>query len=158
MAKTIVQKIGPLYGEPINGTVFGQPNGSEALPPINRIYLFSKKFNPLYIKNNGNFVDTCNSSGTAGTGAYFATELRFNEKYDIKIEVSDTDTFANILTSNMQGSINYISARNDIGLYGCGYSSDLTVASGTTYYVRMSVVFLGNVVCTSEAVAVVGYV
>lgn len=30
--KTIIQTIGPLYGEVVNGTVFGQPNGSIAVP------------------------------------------------------------------------------------------------------------------------------
>jgi hypothetical protein len=30
--RTIIQTIGPLYGEIVNGTVFGQPNGSEARP------------------------------------------------------------------------------------------------------------------------------
>ena len=33
--KTIIQTIGPLYGEVVNGSVFGQPNGSEARPPQN---------------------------------------------------------------------------------------------------------------------------
>lgn len=33
--KTIIQTIGPLYGEVVNGSVFGQPNGSEARPPPN---------------------------------------------------------------------------------------------------------------------------
>lgn len=30
--KTIIQTIGPLYGEVVNGTVFGQPNGDIARP------------------------------------------------------------------------------------------------------------------------------
>lgn len=33
--KTIIQTIGPLYGEVVNGSVFGQPNGSEARPAPN---------------------------------------------------------------------------------------------------------------------------
>lgn len=31
--KTIIQTIGPLYGEVVNGSVFGQPNGSVAVQP-----------------------------------------------------------------------------------------------------------------------------
>lgn len=31
--KTIIQTIGPLYGEVVNGSVFGQPNGSIAVQP-----------------------------------------------------------------------------------------------------------------------------
>lgn len=33
--KTIIQTIGPLYGEVVNGSVFGQPNGSVARPQPN---------------------------------------------------------------------------------------------------------------------------
>lgn len=33
--RTIIQTIGPLYGEIVNGSVFGQPNGSEARPAPN---------------------------------------------------------------------------------------------------------------------------
>ena len=33
--KTIIQTIGPIYGEVVNGSVFGQPNGSEARPAPN---------------------------------------------------------------------------------------------------------------------------
>lgn len=33
--RTIIQTIGPLYGEVVNGSVFGQPNGSVARPPQN---------------------------------------------------------------------------------------------------------------------------
>lgn len=35
MAKTIIQTIGPLYGEVVNGTVFGRPNGSIYVPSTN---------------------------------------------------------------------------------------------------------------------------
>ena len=37
MAKTIIQTIGPLYGEVVNGTVFGRPNGSIYVPSTNTI-------------------------------------------------------------------------------------------------------------------------
>ena len=33
--RTIIQTIGPLYGESVNGSVFGQPNGSVARPAPN---------------------------------------------------------------------------------------------------------------------------
>lgn len=33
--KTIIQTIGPLYGDVVNGSVFGQPNGSIARPVPN---------------------------------------------------------------------------------------------------------------------------
>jgi hypothetical protein len=33
--RTIIQTIGPLYGEIVNGTVFGQPNGDIARPSPN---------------------------------------------------------------------------------------------------------------------------
>lgn len=37
MGKTIIQTIGPLYGEAVNGTVFGRPNGSVFVPISNTI-------------------------------------------------------------------------------------------------------------------------
>lgn len=37
MAKTIIQTIGPLYGEAVNGTVFGRPNGSVFVPASNTL-------------------------------------------------------------------------------------------------------------------------
>ena len=37
MGKTIIQTIGPLYGESVNGTVFGRPNGSVFVPASNTI-------------------------------------------------------------------------------------------------------------------------
>ena len=39
MGKTIIQTIGPLYGEVVNGTVFGRPNGSVYVPVSNKISL-----------------------------------------------------------------------------------------------------------------------
>jgi len=49
MSKTIVQDYGPIYGEPVNGTVLGRPNGSVYVPSTNTINLLS---DAVYIRNN----------------------------------------------------------------------------------------------------------
>lgn len=38
---TIIQSYGPIYGESINGTVQGRPNGSVYTPPVNTISLIA---------------------------------------------------------------------------------------------------------------------
>ena len=52
--RTIIQTIGPLYGEIVNGSVFGQPNGSEAIPAGPYIELYDTNPTYAYIKNYTN--------------------------------------------------------------------------------------------------------
>lgn len=69
--RTIIQTIGPLYGEVVNGSVFGQPNGSVAVQPSgpsnpNTLKITNK---PGYIigvpTSSGKFTITfCDSTGT----------------------------------------------------------------------------------------------
>jgi hypothetical protein len=56
--KTIIQTIGPLYGEVVNGSVFGQPNGSIARPSQNT---------PASVSISGNSA-TLTLTGTAVGG------------------------------------------------------------------------------------------
>jgi len=60
---TIVQKYGPIYGEAVNGTVQGRPNGSYYIPPTNTIeiipkYLYITKADGAYriTDENGSYV------------------------------------------------------------------------------------------------------
>ena len=68
MAKTIIQTIGPLYGESVNGTVFGRPNGSVYIPSSNVITLDTG--GRSYVKSIGTTAITLTTS--AGTGQYGA--------------------------------------------------------------------------------------
>ena len=73
MSRTIVQDIGPLYGEANTGSVWGQPNGSYALgqgpapivPPVN--YSIAIDFissSNDYVKYEYGYYSSCKSNGT----------------------------------------------------------------------------------------------
>lgn len=66
MPRTIVQEYGPIYGEPVNGTVMGRPNGSVYVPLLNTIGLEVldeyKYF--TYVTYGGNpMLLSCDSAG-----------------------------------------------------------------------------------------------
>ena len=74
MAKTIIQTIGPLYGEVVNGTVFGRPNGSIYVPSVNTVTISIPtgfEYIKLYTTAYGNRFVLCNSGGALYTGSEF---------------------------------------------------------------------------------------
>jgi len=66
MSRTIVQSFGPIYGEPVNGTVMGRPNGSVYVPLSNKITLkVDTGYN--YAKyESATQLSVCNSAGAFG--------------------------------------------------------------------------------------------
>lgn len=68
--KTIVQEYGPIYGEPINGTVMGRPNGSVYVPPVNTASLFFDE-DTTYLRYHPSHPDwlcVCDSTGSMTVG------------------------------------------------------------------------------------------
>lgn len=92
--KTIIQTIGPLYGEVVNGSVFGQPNGSVAVQPSgpsnpNTLTITNK---PGYIigvpTSSGKYTVTfCDSDGTVVSSPL---TIAATSNVDFKIYVSVT--------------------------------------------------------------------
>ena len=149
MAKTIIQTIGPLYGDVVNGTVFGRPNGSVYVPPTNKI-VFSVPTGYEYIRKIGNNVRVCNSSGSTGN-ASFVAESQDIASY-VQIQLSDSSDFTTYTSRNLSAGL-----FNTNGLGTLVISADFTVTDGTSYYVRAVLMASTNVpVATSEVVTVTG--
>lgn len=149
--RTIIQKIGPLYGEVVNGTVFGQPNGSVYYQP-NQIKLHEDKRSTYgYLKNRTTAVSTVDSAGNYGTALIFDTIISVAGPYSFKVEIADSAAFTNILTSVLQvASPAFEGSLTNYGLLsGVGLSSELTVAAGVTYYLRVGVLWEGTIICYS---------
>jgi hypothetical protein len=153
MAKTIIQTIGPLYGEVVNGTVFGRPNGSIYVPNQNTITIsIADQFKYIrYVA--GGYYSICTSTGALiGGKASIVAESQDLQNY-IEIQISKSSDFATL------ESINDTSAglfNISVGYIGKGVS--LTpIVDGDTYYVRAVLMSVnGDPVATSEAIEVIG--
>lgn len=66
---TIVQEYGPYYGEPVNGTVQGRPNGSVYVPITNTITVKLVEASRYIIKSNDVNCSICASNGTTPTSS-----------------------------------------------------------------------------------------
>ena len=158
MGRTIIQPIGPLYGEAVNGTVFGRPNGSIYVPPSNNI---SVKFpdNMFYVIYRSGRNYFCNSEGN--TAVYDADGARLypvaiansqDTASYMFIELSETDEFTTSEGRSLgAGVFNFsISRVNTTGI---------EVTDGTTYYFRAVLMSsTGVAVATSETYEVTGVV
>lgn len=140
MGKTIIQTIGPLYGEVINGTVFGRPNGSIYVPSSNTITL---NINCGYVKKQSADIPTwivCFDDGAWGEISAVA-ESQDNANY-IAIQVSQTTAFESLDAYNVYSA----------GMFNTGltYIPPMYIegvptvpVDGKTYYVR-AVLFSAN--------------
>lgn len=149
MAKTIIQTIGPLYGDVVNGTVFGRPNGSVYVPPTNKI-TFSVPTGFEYIRKTGNNIRLCNSSGSYGY-ASFVAESQDIASY-VQIQVSDSSDFSTYVSRTLAAGF-----FNTDSVGTLATSADFTVTNGTTYYARAVLMASTNVpVATSDVVTLTG--
>lgn len=92
MAKTIIQTIGPLYGEVVNGTVFGRPNGSIYVPPTNTIAVKieeSSKYIKLVTQGGNTRLLFCDSSGQTNAVQVIAESQDVQSFVELYIEDSD---------------------------------------------------------------------
>ena len=152
MAKTIIQTIGPLYGEVVNGTVFGRPNGSIFVPPNNTISIKSMSVNTIG-SSSGNTryfgIGTVNTWGTIQVVAQSQDLANY-----IVVEYSDTDTFETSVSKQ------YTAGLFNINGTAIAYDPDLSVGpivDGTTYYVRAVLMSATNVpVATSDTYELTG--
>ena len=151
MAKTIIQTIGPLYGEVVNGTVFGRPNGSIYVPPTNKITLTTSE----YAKVTTTAIAGSNSAGVTGYRTRIVAEAQDLASSCI-IEVSKTNDFAVVLAVGQwpAGQFNFSTTT-----YAVGSNLLDSISDGDTIYVRAVLVSQTNVpVATSDVAEVTAVV
>jgi len=127
--RTILQKIGPLYGEDVNGTVFGQPNGSEYIPPKNVLDILNVNTDVVGIKKlSDNKLVTCTADGTQTKYA----DLSIYSQVDFKLEyeLSEDSDFSTHLIRGMDTTHRAIIPIEQIGIYL------QTLTADKEYYLR----------------------
>lgn len=151
--RTIIQTIGPLYGEVVNGSVFGQPNGSVAVQPSG-----PSNPNTLTITNKPGYI-----VGVPTTGG----------KYTITFCDSGGETVATPLTIAATSNVDFrIYVGVTIGNEGSGQTwkineSPVTMSkfavvkstapvAGTTYTVKVQLWDADGVTLLEDSFDVVG--
>lgn len=131
MAKTIIQTIGPLYGEVVNGTVFGRPNGSIFVPSVNTITAtIPDEYVAVTAYAGKYYLVVCNSAGvrvgsvskvaqSQDLANYMAWEFADNADF------TDSSVFSN--TAGIFNTTDTSVARVD---------AEFTITNGSTYYLR----------------------
>lgn len=160
MAKTIIQTIGPLYGESVNGTVFGRPNGSIYVPMQNTIALSLVATQRYIRKVKPGAYDVyalCSSVGAISSDpalhAAYVAESQDLQNY-VQLQLSDSSdftTYAEISMNAGQYNGTTLAVSQDTTL------SDLV--NGDTYYLRAVLMSGSGVpVATSDTIEVSGVV
>ena len=141
MGRTIIQPIGPLYGESVNGTVFGRPNGSVYVPGSNRITLTIADASVVKVV-----------SGNSIIGVYSPDWELYAESQDMASYVqrqvfSDAECTTMIAASNMNAGV--FNAKSQ--WFGVILDLDNPPESGDTVYMRAQLMSSTNVpVATSD--------
>ena len=162
MAKTIIQTIGPLYGEVVNGTVFGRPNGSVFVPAQNVIDLDIPSATQFVRYNSSQGIYyICNSAGSTPFGntslqAHAVAESQDLQNY-IMFELSDSADFSDVAQAiQTAGAFNL---RNVT--VGSTDKDDpvFVIVAESSYYVRAVLMSASGVpVATSDAIELTGVV
>ena len=155
MGRTIIQPIGPLYGEAVNGTVFGRPNGSIYIPETNDItYEQGVEYLRNYTQNTVNYIRFCNSVGSMSKAIATVYARSQDAASNIQIQISDDADFAAYSFSNAAaGSFNL-----NINAVLASKGDVMEIVDGTTYYVRAQLIASSGVaVATSETIEYTGW-
>ena len=143
MAKTIIQTIGPLYGEVVNGTVFGRPNGSIYVPPTNLISISAAAGITVTV-NAATYLDL----STIVTMVAQSQDLASN-MFLALFSDSDCTVQVGLGRSETAGQFNRVAGN-------AGKAGSDTITPGTTYYLRAQLLNNGSAVATSNVITVVG--
>ena len=151
MGRTIIQPIGPLYGEAVNGTVFGRPNGSIFVPDTNKIKLsLISEYITNYTIGASTWVYCSNAGGTPiSKGVEISADSQDTANY-MSIQIAeDSDFTQNVSTSNLTAGL-FNQVFNSIT-----GTSGYTLTKGSTYYIRAVLFAASNVaVATSDVIEV----
>lgn len=154
--KTIIQTIGPLYGDDVNGTVFGQPNGSIATSP-NNVYTISKSTDFVYVKGNPGNLMTYDSGGNLGPCAVIGFSLQ-SAAYAVCALYTTAACTTRVTGTGVQfGPAVQGGSRSLERFTTFGFSG--TITAGTKYYARMEFYLNGDgngLIATSEVIELEG--
>lgn len=157
MGRTIIQPIGPLYGEAVNNTVFGRPNGSIYVPDTNRVTM-NIKTGFEYVFKDGNNFKLCNSSKqVTGDALKIYADSQDNAAF-IRLGLYVDDECTTLLTGGGQSAyIDYTAGSFNKTLFGLFTKSAITLTDETTYYLRATLMAsTGVAVANSDIIEVVG--
>ena len=133
MAKTIIQTIGPLYGEVDNGTVFGRPNGSIYIPSSNTILIElveARRYIRITTPAGGNKIQACYSDGsTASLPIRVIAESQDTQSY-IGVSIEDKDG-VEVGSERNQPAGQF----NIPVLYLANAAEDTTITNGADYFI-----------------------
>ena len=163
MSRTIVQDIGPLYGEANTGSVWGQPNGSYALgqgpapivPPV--VYSLSIS-HPVH---NGEEYDYIKIYGTGYVGCDSTGAKFLNRMVKVTTDISDLSVHLeyDVATDSAFTTIigHYVASNGDFGGAG-SVTGDTAIVAGNTYYVRaIAYAADASVIATADTIMFTGY-
>lgn len=135
MGRTIIQPIGPLYGEAVNGTVYGRPNGSIYVPSVNTIDISLQGIDHIRTGTGSGGVTVvypCNSAGviqynkclwhaeSQDNAAYMAIQLAADDEFTVYDEAQSPAGLFNRTTSAVSGALD-----------------NVTLTDGEKYYCRL---------------------
>lgn len=157
MGKTIIQTIGPLYGEVVNGTVFGRPNGSVYVPPTNTVSIDiedANKYVTYVTTQAGNhFIRICTSAGAVRNFGFVAESQDLNSYLETSLYDSDdveigTSVQYTAGLFNLQRITNVVSLAEDVNplTNGDTYTIKVTLYASTGVPVAVSTVSVDGVV------------
>ena len=155
MAKTIIQTIGPLYGEVVNGTVFGRPNGSIYVPPSNTVSI-SLVDDFKYIRNQSETVlSVCNSTGGISYSVienriHLVAQSQDSQNY-IAVELATDSEFTDVIgTATLPAG--------QFNTWARTLTTEETIVNETTYYIR-GILYSSNgvAVSVSDTIEVTGW-
>lgn len=147
--RTIVQEYGPIYGEPVNGTVLGRPNGSVFVPITNTMGLtIGDDFLYFRLRKAGDdwALRTCNSSGVDATDANRPKYVAVSQDLASNIQIqaySDSELTTLVSYRDLPAGL--------FNMYvGDVWNTDHSVQIGDTLYLRAQLMNNGSPVATSE--------
>lgn len=162
MAKTIIQTIGPLYGEVVNGTVFGRPNGSIFVPIQNVIKqsLIDATKYVRYNSSQGQYY-LCNSAGVSPFAVPASQINTVAESQDLQnyiaLELSDTSDFTT--KAQVQLTAGSFNVRSVAIAATDKDDPAFVIVADTTYYERAVLYSASGVpVATSDTIELTGVV
>ena len=149
---TIIHDYGPIYGEVVNGTVQGRPNGSVYVPFTNTITLELRAISRYVTVDNGDVI-TCKSDGIQTPYQDIATVVAIAQDLgsNVKLAVcSDSDL--NTVVADRDRVAGLFNVGTGTFHFKTGYSS---LDVGETYYLVAYLMNNGTPVATSNAIEVV---
>ena len=152
---TIVQEYGPIYGEVVNGTVQGRPNGSVYVPLSNTISINLPE-SSRYVKNSGETsIFVCNSAGgeqyydNAITAAAEAQDLSSFIRFEL---------FSDAELTTMIAHRDYSAGNFNLWTRALTVEEAYTIVADESYYLVAQLINSGVAVATSETIEVKGWV